>query len=190
MAIFQTSFQMQKVYQIGEPVIVTFKLTNVSTSEYKIVKWGAPFDGMGGPYFSLLRNGEAVAYDGPYIFWDTPTEESLLTIASGETVSAELALTDLFSLARQSSYTLDFSGCIQVQTSSGWSIVSDENIVSQPSTFDLLAGALPALLTVGQKERAREKDAAASRPPVAKTPGDPCKPNVIAPTEDVEKKTL
>lgn len=157
MAIFQTSFQMHKVYQIGEPVIVTFKLTNVSTSEYKIVKWDTPFDGMGGPFLTLLRNGETVDYDGPFIFWDEPNESSLLTISSGETLRVELILNDLFSFSREGNYALDFSGGIQIQTSSGFSAIPNEEIISLTSSFELLAGNLPALLTVGQKNANRIK---------------------------------
>ncbi|MBN2684009.1 MAG: HEAT repeat domain-containing protein [Pontiellaceae bacterium] len=78
----------------GSSVYVTYELRNVGDYAVTFLPWYCPLEGVaGGNVFSILdEDGSQAAYLGKYLERMTPTKESFITIAPGQTVTNRVAL--------------------------------------------------------------------------------------------------
>ena len=103
---FQVSLETSPRYQMGEPVIVTFELTNVGSRDYALLRWNTPLEGEVFQYFNVRRDGFLVPYDGRFVKRGDPDESAYRIVRAGETVVEQLDLSTAFPLTEPGTYTV------------------------------------------------------------------------------------
>ncbi|WP_193776779.1 M35 family metallo-endopeptidase [Streptomyces sp. E2N166] len=97
----------RSAYRLGEPVLVTFQMINVSEHAYRLLADDTPFEGDEVfQYFEVRREGELVPYDGRFVKRGEPAESSYRFVAAGETVSVTDDLTTAYPIDRAGTYTV------------------------------------------------------------------------------------
>ncbi|WP_318218783.1 M35 family metallo-endopeptidase [Streptomyces sp. SCL15-6] len=97
----------QPTYRLGEPVLITFQLINVSERDYRLLAENTPFESDEVfQYFTVRREGELVPYDGRFVKRGEPVESSYRPVAAGETVSVTDDLTTAYPIDTAGTYTV------------------------------------------------------------------------------------
>ncbi|MFE5197960.1 M35 family metallo-endopeptidase [Streptomyces sp. NPDC056601] len=103
----------QPTYRLGEPVLITFQLINVSNRDYRLLADDTPFESDEVfQYFVVRRNGELVPYDGRFVKRGEPVESSYRLVAAGEMVSVTDDLTTAYPIEAAGTYTVSLDGGI------------------------------------------------------------------------------
>jgi peptidyl-Lys metalloendopeptidase len=92
----------------GLPVSVQFTLANRTDEELLVLDWFTPLEGVAGDIFRVERDGEPVAYRGILVKRGIPHPDEYVSIAPGESVSAEVDLAESYDLSAPGSYTIEF----------------------------------------------------------------------------------
>lgn len=97
----------------GEPLPLTFTLTNHSDADLYVLTWLTPFEGIANDIFRIERDGEILPYEGPLVMRGDPTEEDYLLLAAGTSASATVDLTTAYDLSEPGAYTLAYTAALQ-----------------------------------------------------------------------------
>lgn len=92
----------------GQAVQVRFTLTNHTQEELRVLRWYTPLEGFAGDIFDVERDGEPVPYRGILAKRSVPQPEEYVTIAPGESVSAEVDLAAGYDLATPGDYDVQY----------------------------------------------------------------------------------
>jgi hypothetical protein len=92
-------------YRLGEPILVTFEISNTGRETYQILIWDTPFDNEPLDFLTVRRDSEELEYDGRLVKRGNPTDADYLTIAPGESQTADVDISRMYPIARPGEYT-------------------------------------------------------------------------------------
>lgn len=103
----------QPCYQLGSPMTLQFKLQNVSKHIYRVLTWATPLEGeLLGNCFTVLRDGDVIAYDGKLASRPDPLANEYVTIHPGQVLTATVDLSTYYAIEDAGEFTATFSGVI------------------------------------------------------------------------------
>jgi hypothetical protein len=102
----------QQSYVRDQPIIIEFTLENLSSEDLLVLKWYTPFEGLKGKIFHVSCDGKEIPYEGPMVKRGDPTKNDYLYVASGSSASAEVNLSDTYTLPRSNECKVEFKGRI------------------------------------------------------------------------------
>jgi hypothetical protein len=97
----------------GEPLPLTFTLTNNSDVDLYVLTWLTPFEGIANEIFHVKRDGAILPYEGPLVMRGDPTEEDYLSLDAGASASATVDLAPVYDLSEPGAYTIAFTAALQ-----------------------------------------------------------------------------
>ncbi|MGW1957581.1 hemopexin repeat-containing protein [Streptomyces sp. NPDC001920] len=105
---FRVSLDSAQRYSIGEPVLVTFRMENVSDRDVWILAWNTPLETATEvlDYFRVRFDGLLVPYDGRYVKRGEPDAASYRLIRAGETVTEIVDLTTAYPIDSPGTYNV------------------------------------------------------------------------------------
>ncbi|PBC71231.1 hemopexin [Streptomyces sp. TLI_235] len=104
---FRVSLQAEPRYRLGEPIKVTFELTNISSQDIRLLVWNTPLEGDEVfQYFHVRREGVTIPYDGRFVKRGEPEESSYRLVRAGESVTQEVDLTTAYPISEPGTYTV------------------------------------------------------------------------------------
>ena len=110
--IFDCKITTAPKYRIGEPILLTFKITNTSKDSYQLLTWQTPLEREVFNFFTVERDGEIIEYDGRLVKRGDPPIEAYVRIGPGETLSEEVDLSASYAFDKPGKYTVTVSGRI------------------------------------------------------------------------------
>ena len=105
MGLLQGIVLSQAEYASGGTIGITFQLTNSSAEPMYVLTWFTPLEGIWSDCLRVLRNGIPVPYDGPLVKRGIPTENDVLTMEPGQTISKDLKLDEAYEVSIPGAYT-------------------------------------------------------------------------------------
>lgn len=102
---FECTLRAQARYQMGEPITLTFEIRNTSKDSYRFLAWDTPLQREPLNFLSVTREGSALPYDGQLVKRGDPTNSEYITLASGESISAEVDISRLYPIQLPGEYT-------------------------------------------------------------------------------------
>ena len=93
-------------YKMGEPILLTFEITNTSQQSYQVLISDTPLEKEVFNFFIVEHEGKIVRYDGRFVKRGNPTEESYIIIKPGETVSNNVDLSASYPLVHPGVYNV------------------------------------------------------------------------------------
>jgi peptidyl-Lys metalloendopeptidase len=95
----------------GEPVEVTFQLTNHMAGPALVLNWRTPLEGSRGDDFAVTRDGKEIAYQGPMVKRADPTADNYVMLSpGGGTVQGKVDLAKVYDLSKPGTYRIAFRG--------------------------------------------------------------------------------
>ena len=95
----QCTLQAPARVVVGQPVRLTFTLTNRGASPLRVLEWNTPFEGWFAPYVQVARDGNAVPYRGPVMKRGDPSADEYFSLAAGGARRADVDLALPFDLS-------------------------------------------------------------------------------------------
>ena len=96
-------------YQLGDPILITFTIENISNETYRLLKWGTPLEQeVNGDFLTLRRDNETIGYDGKLIKRGDPSPESYVTIMPGERLMETLDISTAYPIHEPGDYIATF----------------------------------------------------------------------------------
>lgn len=111
--MIQCEISMPDKVKNGEPVPLTFKLTNTSGHGLKILHWNTPFEGWFNRYLKVIKDGERVNYIGAMVKRFRPDESDYSTLAAGQSKQATVNVAEGYQMTVNGTYQLTYSGTLQ-----------------------------------------------------------------------------
>ena len=93
-------------------VQVTVTLTNVSSHAVRLLAHNTPVDGIKEDLFNVTRDGASVAYLGRHYKWAAPQASDYLTLATGESLTRTVSLSDAYDFSQTGSYAVSYAEAI------------------------------------------------------------------------------
>lgn len=95
----------------GEPVHVTFRLTNSTAQPLFVLTWRSPFEGEPRSRFlEITRDGTEVPYQGPMFKRGDPEAGDYATLAPGATAELKIEVSLAYDFSRPGTYRIAFRG--------------------------------------------------------------------------------
>ncbi len=113
----------------GDPVELSFRLTNRTAKPLFVLSWRTPLEGLRGNDFQITRDGTEIPYQGPMAKRGNPSAESYVTLAPGASVDAKVELTLAYEMNQPGRYRIEFRGTL---------LDVAENQADVPRTLDQL----------------------------------------------------
>jgi|SRR5215217_1974989 peptidyl-Lys metalloendopeptidase len=121
------SFNNKMKYQLGaqdsyvkdNPIIINFKLHNLSNEDLWVLSWYTPLEGIKGDIFRVLCDGNEILYEGPMVKRGQPTKSDYIHIDPGRSVSREVDISSVYKLPPSHEYVVQFEGTIYDFATSG-----------------------------------------------------------------------
>lgn len=89
----------------GQPVVLRFTVTNPGPAAVQMLRWNTPFEAHWmAPFVEVRRGGKALRYQGPLAKRGDPQAEHYLPLGPGESLTAEVDLTQAFDLSPRGLY--------------------------------------------------------------------------------------
>ncbi|MEJ8650728.1 hemopexin repeat-containing protein [Streptomyces sp. MS1.AVA.3] len=95
---FRLTIRGEPSYRRGEPVSLTFEIENLSDTDYRLLVWNTPLEGEVFNFLEVRCEDRVVPYDGRFVRRGDPTPDSYRKIAAGETIVAELDISESYAL--------------------------------------------------------------------------------------------
>ena len=86
--------------------VLEYSLTNVGDAPLRFSPADTALEGVANNPFSVYYGNERVSYVGPRLSFALPGEEDFIELAPGESLSASVDLTQLYSLTRPGVYSV------------------------------------------------------------------------------------
>ena len=97
----------------GQPVIISFILTNTGDKDAYILTWYTPLENLWSDCLRILRNGEQVEYEGPLAKRGRPSPEDYILIPAGRSVSKDVDLSSAYQVTVSGNYDVSLESLIQ-----------------------------------------------------------------------------
>lgn len=92
----------------GDPVPLTFTLTNHGDHPLYLLKWYTPLEGIAGEIFRVRYNGQTVPYEGILAMRGDPRPKDYVLLAPGTFVTAEVDLAQAYDFSEPGTYSITF----------------------------------------------------------------------------------
>lgn len=99
-------------YVKGNPIVINFKLENLSNDNLWVLKWYTPLEGVKGKIFRVLCDGKEILYEGPMMKRGNPTKDDYIQIDQGNSASAEVDLSKAYGIPACGECLVEFKGRI------------------------------------------------------------------------------
>ncbi|HVE82304.1 MAG TPA: M35 family metallo-endopeptidase [Myxococcales bacterium] len=110
----------RSTFGAADPVTVTLTVRNTSPGAIQLLRWKGPEAQLEESLFTITRDGAPVQYIGPIYKRGTPDAEDYLSIAPGQAVSQEIALSGFYDFTQTGSYQVRYEvKDLAVTTSAG-----------------------------------------------------------------------
>lgn len=95
----------------GQPVELSFQLTNHTAQPLYVLGWRTPLEGTWGNNFHVTRDGGTeIPYQGPMKKRANPTAQNYVTIAPGASVDGKVDLSLAYDMKQPGHYRIVFQG--------------------------------------------------------------------------------
>lgn len=128
---FSCSLETDKPkYEPGEPVELTFHLTNNKAEDMYVLKWHTPLEGVRNNFLTITVDGAGVRYQGIMVKRGNPGAESYILVRAGQCVSATVDLHKGYSTDTPGHYFVEMEpNLLDV-------ITKTDDVVFKPRTLD------------------------------------------------------
>jgi hypothetical protein len=103
--------------KVGEPVKVTFRLTNTSAQPLYVLDWRTPLEGLKSSCLEISRAGAEIPYQGPMFKRGNPGADDYVEIAPGATVENTIEAQLAYDFSQPGTYRIAFPGPVLDSTS-------------------------------------------------------------------------
>ena len=91
-----------------------FQFINNANEDLYLLKRNTPLEGLRSEFITVsVAFGRSLLYEGPIIYRLPPTKDEFVLLKAGESISASVQITDVFSIKKDGIYTVRYSGPIQ-----------------------------------------------------------------------------
>lgn len=98
----------QSAFDSSQDVLVTVTLSNPTKHTVKVLKWFTPAQGVEEPLFTILRDGEPVAYLGAHFKRPAATGRDYISLKAGESTSTTVDLGEYYDLSQSGQYEISY----------------------------------------------------------------------------------
>jgi Tol biopolymer transport system component len=105
---FPASIEVLEVSPNGDTVKLGFTLTNNTDYSLYILEWYTPLEGVFGEIFRVVRDGQAVPYQGILASRAAPYPEDYVYLMPGESAYSEVDLAEVYDFSQSGTYTIEF----------------------------------------------------------------------------------
>jgi hypothetical protein len=109
-AALRCELSVEPRLKVGDPVKVTFRLTNPSGQPLSVLNWHTPLEGLLSNCLQISRGGTEIPYQGPMFKRGDPDADDYVTLAPGasaeNTIEAQLA----YDFSQPGTYRIAFQG--------------------------------------------------------------------------------
>ncbi|XP_011406447.1 PREDICTED: uncharacterized protein LOC105314155 isoform X1 [Amphimedon queenslandica] len=109
-------------------VACSFEFTNNGNEDLYLLKRNTPLEGLYSEFVSVSLNGRPLEYEGIYIHRLPPTKDEFVLLKAGESTSATVQITDIFSIDTDGLYTVQYSRPLQYLSVSEMSAMSIDQL--------------------------------------------------------------
>lgn len=104
--IFKMKLGLPETVQAGSSIPGVFSLTNESTTDYHVLTWNTPLEGLISPdCFQVSTGGKIIRYDGKIVARKpVPSPDAYVLVRAGATVTAQFNLTDAYYIETTGKY--------------------------------------------------------------------------------------
>jgi len=106
--VLVASLELPETLPANESVTLKFTLQNRSDEALYFLKWYTPLEGISGKIFRVKRDGQLLPYEGILAMRADPLPESYIHLEPGESVSAEVDLSNAYDFSQPGKYTIAF----------------------------------------------------------------------------------
>jgi hypothetical protein len=155
---------MRPTYRRGEPVTMTYSLSNEGSDGWALLNWNTPLEGEVFAFAEVRHGDQLIPYDGRLVTRADPGPESYLRLAPSETITEQLDLSASFAFEDLGEYTVT----TMVRFHDAYIYEAGADLVGRPRheheplvldevsvSFELVAGDEPRL-TSGQRVRTEQ----------------------------------
>ena len=94
-------------------VACSFEFTNNANQDLYLLKRNTPLEGFYSDFVSVSLDGRPLDYEGILIYRRPPTMDEFVLLKAGESISASVQITDVFSIDTDGLYTVQYSRPLQ-----------------------------------------------------------------------------
>lgn len=94
----------------GEPVELSFRLTNPTSETVWVLDWHTPLEGLENNFLRVTRDGAEVEYRGMMKKRGPPDASDYVQLAPGKSVEAKVDLSEAYDFKVPGKYTIAFPG--------------------------------------------------------------------------------
>jgi len=106
--VLVANLELPDTLPVNEPVTLKFTLQNRSDEALYFLKWYTPLEGISGKIFNIKRDGQLLPYEGILAMRADPLPDSYIHLEPGESVSAEVDLSNAYDFSQPGKYTIAF----------------------------------------------------------------------------------
>lgn len=109
----QCSLSVPAQLKVGQPVEVTFKLSNPTEQAQYVLNWHTPLEGLKNNILEVTRDGgPELPYQGPMFKRGEPGADAYVTVAPGASVEAKIDASLTYDFSQPGAYRIAFRGPI------------------------------------------------------------------------------
>ena len=94
-------------------VACSFEFTNNANQDLYLLKRNTPLEGLNSQFVSVSLDGRPLEYEGILVYRLPPTKDEFVLLKAGESISASVQITDVFSIDTDGLYTVQYSRPLQ-----------------------------------------------------------------------------
>ena len=94
-------------------VACSFEFTNNANEDLYLLKRNTPLEGLSSQFVFVSLDGRPLKYEGILIYSLPPTKDEFVLLKAGESISATVQITDVFSIDTDGLYTVQYSRPLQ-----------------------------------------------------------------------------
>ena len=94
-------------------VACSFEFTNNANQDLYLLKRNTPLEGLNSQFVFVSVDGRPLEYEGMLVYRLPPTKDEFVLLKAGESISASVQITDVFSIDTDGLYTVQYSRPLQ-----------------------------------------------------------------------------
>ena len=110
-------------------VACSFEFTNNANQDLYLLKRNTPLEGLYSQFVSVSLDGRPLEYEGILIYRRPPTKDEFVLLKAGESISASVQITDVFSIDTDGLYTVQYSRPLQYLSVNEMSAMSIDQLM-------------------------------------------------------------
>ncbi|XP_011405771.2 PREDICTED: uncharacterized protein LOC105313773 [Amphimedon queenslandica] len=109
-------------------VACSFEFTNNANEDLYLLKRNTPLEGLDSEFVSVSLDGRPLDYEGFYMYHLPPAKDEFVLLKAGESISATVQITDVFSIDTDGLYTVQYSRPLQYLSVNEMSAMSIDDL--------------------------------------------------------------